>query len=284
MKRKGFTLIELLVVIAIVALLMSILMPALNKARELAQRLVCGANLAGIGKAMVVYSSSFEDEYPRAGGPGVVWSNTGKLYDFDNADPAVAFQDGMATVTSSLFLLIKFSKVTPKNFYCRGDDGGMPYKISYTKRTWIKDVRAVWDFGDAGAFKRIPPGGFCSYSYHMPYVGSEGLSFSVMDIFNPGSPVCADRSPFLDKNASGAAVGDNSASHRGKGQSVLFKDTSVTFQKEAACGIKEDNIFTYGGSLDDGGGDPVGTPPVDNGDGAPVGEKDAYLVTDKNYL
>jgi prepilin-type N-terminal cleavage/methylation domain-containing protein len=282
MRRKGFTLIELLVVIAIVALLMSILMPALSKARQLAQRLVCGSNLAGIGKAMVVYASDNEDEYPRAGGPGVYWSDTGKLYDFDAATLAGAFQDGKATVTSSLFLLIKYAKVTPGQFYCRGDDGAMAYKISYTKRTWIKDVRLVWDFGDAGATKWIPPGGFCSYSYHMPYVDEEGLSFSIIDIFNPGSPVCADRNPFLDKNAMGAVVGDNSANHQGKGQNVLFKDTSVSFQKVPTCGIRDDNIYTYG-DVDGSGGDPAGMRPAGNGDGAPMGQKDAFLVTDKNY-
>ena len=45
MRKKGFTLIELLVVIAIIAMLLAILMPALNRVKKIAQRVVCGTNL-----------------------------------------------------------------------------------------------------------------------------------------------------------------------------------------------------------------------------------------------
>ncbi len=53
--KKGFTLIELLVVIAIIALLVSILMPALNKARDNAKKTKCMADLHGLGQAVLMY-------------------------------------------------------------------------------------------------------------------------------------------------------------------------------------------------------------------------------------
>ncbi len=54
--RRGFTLVELLVVIAIIALLMSILMPALNYARELGRRIGCMGNLKQLSLAWVIYA------------------------------------------------------------------------------------------------------------------------------------------------------------------------------------------------------------------------------------
>jgi prepilin-type N-terminal cleavage/methylation domain-containing protein/prepilin-type processing-associated H-X9-DG protein len=65
MKRKGFTLVELLVVIAIIALLLSILMPSLSKARDQARRVVCQSNLKQFGLSYAMYvgqnNGFFED-------------------------------------------------------------------------------------------------------------------------------------------------------------------------------------------------------------------------------
>jgi prepilin-type N-terminal cleavage/methylation domain-containing protein/prepilin-type processing-associated H-X9-DG protein len=64
MKRnRAFTLIELLVVIAVIAVLMGILMPALQKAKEQGQTAVCQGNLKGYTLATAMYAQDNDDEY-----------------------------------------------------------------------------------------------------------------------------------------------------------------------------------------------------------------------------
>jgi prepilin-type N-terminal cleavage/methylation domain-containing protein len=60
-KKKAFTLIELLVVIAIIALLLSILTPALNQVKDRARRILCGNALRQWGIALAAYNSANDD-------------------------------------------------------------------------------------------------------------------------------------------------------------------------------------------------------------------------------
>ncbi len=67
-RSRGFTLIELLVVIAIIALLVSILLPSLTKAKELAARAVCASNLHHIGASLFLYANDFDGFFPDGDG------------------------------------------------------------------------------------------------------------------------------------------------------------------------------------------------------------------------
>lgn len=113
-KRGGFTLVELLVVIGIVALLISILLPALNRAREAGRRVACASNMRQIGTAIAMYLGEFKGVYPP-----LIYHDDWKTSTY-NGNRSVGF-DG---------LLRKYlgSKVDPKRpanlgvFKCPSDD------------------------------------------------------------------------------------------------------------------------------------------------------------------
>ncbi len=69
--RRGFTLVELLVVIGILALLISMLLPALNRAKQAANSLKCQSNLRQIGQAWQLYAAANKDSMPWGQSPNV---------------------------------------------------------------------------------------------------------------------------------------------------------------------------------------------------------------------
>ena len=65
-RPRAFTLVELLVVVAIIALLVSILMPSLSKAKEQTRRVLCASNLRNCGTALSIYTAENRGYFPPA--------------------------------------------------------------------------------------------------------------------------------------------------------------------------------------------------------------------------
>lgn len=73
--KKAFTLIELLVVISIIAMLLSIMMPALSKAKQQAMKIICSANVKSLLLSNDVYAAESKDRYvPAVGGPEMTYT------------------------------------------------------------------------------------------------------------------------------------------------------------------------------------------------------------------
>jgi len=185
-RTKGFTLVELLVVIGIIALLVSILMPALGRARELAKRIQCASQQNGIGKAIALYQNEYRDANPRPwrgsglpwgfGGDGsnsnygnTDWCNTHFYDPTDGIDPT--HMGDHSTVGQCLFLLIRVEDLEPQMYICPSatDDKEMliedaiaanPYQNSGISTDRIETWQDCYDFMDGHSL---------SYSFNDPW-------------------------------------------------------------------------------------------------------------------
>ena len=275
------------VLIPVFAGLLLVLIFSYAPRRSTAYRMVCGTNLSGIGKAMLMYSNDYDDEFPRAGGKNGVWSNNTPDWLADSQFVAYGLNadgtGGSASISSSLYLLLKYEYVVdrqpnyaaPKFFVCKPDSGTTEFKPSkYGVRD--KDLIDLWDFGPE-------PTKHCSYSYHIPY-GPYALTTSYL----PGMAVAADRNPWIRSpfakakdiskfNPDGdrkTAIAGNAIAHQGVGQNVLFMDSHVVFEKVSFCGINDDNIYTYWDGPD------IRRGAIPNLKSQPAGRLDSMLVND----
>jgi prepilin-type N-terminal cleavage/methylation domain-containing protein/prepilin-type processing-associated H-X9-DG protein len=252
-KKTGFTLVELLVVIGIIALLISILLPSLNRARETANRVKCASNLRQIGQAILLYSNENKGNYPRT--MYVPTGNAQNYYDTTNGgsamDPFNPANFNGATgnaVQPAIFLLIRTQDITPEVFVCPSSNGE-------------KDTYGGSSAPAAGANalnkRSFSKKDNLSYSIANPYPQSAavnlgyrwnstlGAEFCVAGDMNPGiqSPQYDVGTPRETSSATQMQKA-NSANHQGAGENLLFGDGHVEFVQNPFAGTKRDCVYT----------------------------------------
>ena len=258
-RRRAFTLVELLVVIAIIALLISILLPSLSRARELSKRLVCGSGLKGIGTSGKIYANDNSERWMIPGfndsvidtsnieytGPTVTVGYQRSYQSIKNPPGQSNVGSTALSVTRVFWMLVRSGDVTVQQFVCpsSGDEPDATENVDF--------------YYDFESYSNI------SYGYLVPFgprdtQPREGIDNRLIlagdkgPWYTPGvdpdwashgedPPIKLSDSP---KEWRAFNSSNHGGSGSGEGQNLLFADGHVSFHKRPIEGVDNDNVYT----------------------------------------
>jgi len=249
--RHGFSLVELVVSASIITILISLLLPALARAKDLALRVRCAGNVAGIVKAELIYAGDYNNVMSVGNFSGCIHSTLnvtagiGRLELLHMRD--VSYEEsigisnrieGHSAISIQLFRLVLMERANPRLFNCPADpySTGPSIRFYPPRNSWIWDfayksnvsygANHMWTYpeGDDGWLLRssdkprpyrVAPWWKTTFRYTVPLISDSGPVTGI-DGQNVHSP-----------QRDGVMEEANSLNHDRKGQQVGFNDGHV---------------------------------------------------------
>jgi len=183
-KCRGFTLIELLVVIAIIAILIGLLLPAVQKVREAAARMSCSNNLKQIGTAIHNYASAYDSKLPALTSDGINASGTAASYGAYKGDILITLLPYVEQGS-----LYQFAVANPNATW--DGNGGIGGAQPYVRQQTVKPYICPSDFTVSNGWSQTQVGGWkaSSYSANQQLFGTTHVGGTNADVpqFNIGN-------------------------------------------------------------------------------------------------